>query len=113
MSRQKLYFNTCLAKPRIKTEHCIGLLKARFHFFKRIRIRIATKGDLKRIIQYFMCCVILHNLLVDVKEADIDEQLELPDVEDDELDVPVRDARNDGERRRQIFAFLLEAHGGL
>jgi DDE superfamily endonuclease len=30
-------FNTLLAKPRVKSEHCIGMLKGRFPFLKGIR----------------------------------------------------------------------------
>jgi hypothetical protein len=37
-------FNTLLAKPRIKSEHCtIGLMKGRFPWLKNIRIKIREK----------------------------------------------------------------------
>ncbi|CAB9531801.1 unknown protein [Seminavis robusta] len=64
MSQNSTEFNTLLAKPRVKSEHCIGILKGRFPFFKSIRMKIAKKKDLKGIIQYVQGGVILHNWLV-------------------------------------------------
>ncbi|OWZ13052.1 hypothetical protein PHMEG_00013698 [Phytophthora megakarya] len=35
------YFNTKLAKARIKSEHCIGLLKMRFPYLREIRVKLS------------------------------------------------------------------------
>jgi hypothetical protein len=37
-------FNRKLASPRIKSEHCIGLLKTRFQFLKGIRSKLTKSG---------------------------------------------------------------------
>jgi DDE superfamily endonuclease len=58
------YFNSLLAKPRVRTEHCIGLLKGRFPFLKHMRVCIRKKKDLTKIIELFTCACILHNWLI-------------------------------------------------
>ena len=45
-------FNDLLAKPRVKLEHCIGLLKGRFPFLKNIRIDIKSWASLRNILRY-------------------------------------------------------------
>jgi len=45
------YFNTKLAKLRIKSEHCLGLLKARFQHLKGHHRVIKSKQDLDVILQ--------------------------------------------------------------
>ena len=52
-------FNDILKKPRVKSEHTIGLLKGHFPFLCDIRICIHRKGDLQKSPN----TVILHNLL--------------------------------------------------
>ena len=44
LSEEKRFFNTKLAKVRIKSEHCIGLLKARFQWLRGFWIQDATKS---------------------------------------------------------------------
>lgn len=50
MRAEQSSFNTLLAKPRVKSEHGIGLLKGRFPWLKNIRITIHAKKDLKEIL---------------------------------------------------------------
>jgi len=59
-----MYFNTKLAKVQIKSEHCIGLLKARFQHVRELRQVISRKHDLAIILQMNMCACILHNHLI-------------------------------------------------
>ncbi len=47
ISSNNLNFNTLLAKPRIKSEHCIGLMKGRFPWLRNIRIKIKGRKDLR------------------------------------------------------------------
>lgn len=57
-------FNTLLAKPRVKSEHCIGMLKGRFPFLRSIRMKFGNRKQLKRIIQYVRGAIVLHNFLI-------------------------------------------------
>ena len=59
------FFNTKLAKARIKTEHVIGLIKARFPRLKRMRVRVGCTKSMEKIVKQMILCTILHNMLVD------------------------------------------------
>ena len=69
-------FNDLLAKPQVKLEHCIGLLKGWFPFLKNIHIDIKSQVSLWSILWYVGAAVILHNLLIETpyEENWIDEQ---------------------------------------
>ena len=62
LPQSRLSFNTLLARPRVKSEHCIGMFKGRFPFFRNIRLKLANKRHMQRIIKYVRGGVILHNL---------------------------------------------------
>jgi len=49
---------------RIKSEHCLGVLKAQFQRLQGHRRVIKSKQDLDEILQVMMCACILHNLLI-------------------------------------------------
>jgi DDE superfamily endonuclease len=71
LSVQQEWCNAKIAKPRIKSEHYIGLIKGKFQYFKCICVQIHEKKDMRRIICLFTCAVILHNLVVwDLVPAD-------------------------------------------
>ena len=46
LSKEKKYFNTKMAKVWIKTEHCIGLLRAQFQHLRGFWRVIHNKTDL-------------------------------------------------------------------
>jgi len=71
-SEERRFFDNKLAKVRIKSKHCIGLLKARFQQLKGFQRVIKDKKDLDAILS------ILHNLLIDhpVPPDWFDEMLE-------------------------------------
>jgi DDE superfamily endonuclease len=53
-----------MSKPRVISEHTIGILKGRFQCLRLVRM--VVKQDLKsaqKVLRYFDACVILHNLL--------------------------------------------------
>jgi len=87
---------------RIKSEHCIGLLKARFQCVQGLRRVISSKHDLALILQMIMCACILHNLLIshavpqDWMEK-IHKQKELEQHNDKRAN-----------RRDQILAYMME-----
>ena len=64
LSEDRKYFNTKLAKVRIKSKHCIGILKARFEHLQGHRWVIQSKHDFDVILLMTMCPCILHNLLI-------------------------------------------------
>jgi len=55
LSEERKYFNTKLAKVWIKSEHCIGLVKARFQLVRELRWAISSKRDLAVLLQMIMC----------------------------------------------------------
>jgi hypothetical protein len=65
-------FNTLLAKPRVISEHCIGMLKGQFQILKSIPMKITNaRKSVKRILRVIDCCIILHNLLIDNGDDEI------------------------------------------
>ena len=105
-------FNDLLATARVKSEHCIGLLKGRFPWLKNIRIKIRSERSLRRIISFVRIAVILHNALVNAPydESWIDEDfLELDD--DDELNMAVEGNMGGATRREQLLHYLSEVSG--
>ena len=62
-------FNYCIAKSRVRNEHTIGILKGRWASLQHLRLALASKKDMKHIIRWVNCCVILHNMLSDLGDA--------------------------------------------
>jgi len=65
LSQDKNLFNNYVAKPRVKSEHTIGILKNRFCCLKSLNIRIRNTRDIEYASLIFSACVVLHNLLLD------------------------------------------------
>jgi hypothetical protein len=116
MPADKKFCNNKIAKPRVKSEHCIGILKGRFQFLKQIRIRIGGKGDTKITTRLVMICCILQNLLIDEKMPDEWYSPDGYDSEEDtnrldkndEVNLPVNP--NSGDlHRTQLSNYLVEA----
>jgi hypothetical protein len=62
----KELFNTYLARLRIKSEHCIGMLKGRFGSLKRNNIQLKEgKKEVKELVELIGACMVMHNLLID------------------------------------------------
>ena len=102
-------FNTLLAKPRVKSEHCIGILKGRFPFLKGIRMILGCKGHLKRIVDHVRGSVVLHNFLI----ADpIDtEWIESGEEGADDLEpegIANQSNKPDNKRREELLYYLSE-----
>jgi len=77
---------TKLVKVQIKSEHCIGLLKARFQHVQGLRQVISSKRDLALILQMIMCACILHSLLIDhaIPQDCMDDNMEAEEYEEPE-----------------------------
>ena len=68
MPRHNELCNTQLACACISAEHTIVILKGRFPWLKNIRMIITYKKvHMLRILQSIDCCVIIHNLTLDIE----------------------------------------------
>jgi hypothetical protein len=103
-------FNKKLAKPRVSSEHTIGILKGRFPFLRSIRMRLTGKKSFKKILRYVTVCIVLHNFLIEKREDDLDEASDdLSDIDaDNELNCPVPDYMDSTTRREQVKNYVLE-----
>ena len=106
LSEEKKYYNTKLAKVRIKSEHCIGLLKAQFQCLQGNRCLINNKKDLDAILRPNMCTCILHNLLIKhtVPPDWFDDNV-MGLYQEDKLNQPV-DHIDADTRHNQVFGML-------
>jgi len=91
----------------IKSEHCIGLLKARFQCVRVLRRVISSKRDLAVLLQMIMCACILNNLLIDhaIPEDWLEAHAEIDD--DEELEQHDNERAN---RRDQVLSYMMELH---
>jgi len=64
LEANKEAFNILVARPRVRSEHCIGVMKGRFPWMRKIRILIKSKEDMEVILSYVKAVVILHNLCI-------------------------------------------------
>ena len=109
------FFNTRLAQVRIKSEHCIGILKGRFRCLKRNNIRVKKSvKEVKELVDLIGACVIMHNLLIDYDEDDIpsswfenvDDEIDWTMYDEEEEDIArVTDETED--RRKYVFNSLI------
>lgn len=72
-------FNTCVAKCWVVNEHCIGVLKSRWHSLKNLRTQLNYKKDNAWIIQWINLCAKLHNYVLTMKDdsMDLDDNIDL------------------------------------
>ena len=102
LSPLKEKFNSVLAKARVRSEHCIGLLKGRFQYLKGIRVRLKGRKDMIKINRIITASAILHNLLIasayDEAWIEIDSEEEV--IGDD--DIPC------DQRRDQLLNYIRE-----
>jgi hypothetical protein len=113
-------FNKILAKPRVITEHTIGMLKGRFQFLKSMPMKITEqKKSVKKILRIIDCCVILHNFLLKVGDDELpDDWVESDDDSDSdgsdvgreigEYDLSVDDMEEDDSRRQICMSYLKD-----
>ena len=83
MGAYEKFFNTKLAKARIKTEHAIGLVKARFPRLKKIRVKVKTTRCMEKIVKQVISCAVLHNMLVN-QPLPLDATIETEPIDDNQ-----------------------------
>ena len=120
LPRDKELFNTHLARVRIKSEHCIGILKGRFQCLKGLNTYISRgEDDVKYIVDLVSACCILHNLLLSFDDEIPQEWFEnLADEIDSETADLIENVHtvdgvevNDGNRRNAVFHSVMEMFG--
>jgi len=64
-------FNTKLAKLRIRSENCIGILKGRFPWLRSIRMKMTDDPmSMRCILRLLDATIILHNMLIVFREEE-------------------------------------------
>ncbi|KAL2642441.1 hypothetical protein R1flu_010028 [Riccia fluitans] len=66
--KDKTNFNTCIAHVRIANEHCIGILKSRWHSLKEVRTQLKNRAENQYLVRWVRCCILLHNFLIRQKD---------------------------------------------
>jgi DDE superfamily endonuclease len=116
-------FNEKLAKLRIVSEHCIGILKGRFPWLRSIRLPITEeKKSIIRILKLLEATIILHNMLIQFKEEErkewiieeddysaVDDADRVPELSPtDVLNQAIADGAAKDERRRRLMYYFEE-----
>ena len=68
LERQNIDFNYRLAQSCVRIEHAIGILKGQFSSLREIWSQICNCHEMKGTIKWIISCIILHNLLADLKD---------------------------------------------
>ena len=115
-------FNEKLARMRIISEHCIGMLKGRFPWLRSIRLLITErKASLRQILHVLEATIVLHNMLIELGEEDnedwineddfsaMDDAERAPHLPDDALNGAIPDGASKDERRSRL-TFYFEEH---
>ncbi|KAL3689388.1 hypothetical protein R1sor_015697 [Riccia sorocarpa] len=89
----KVDFNTCIAHARVGNEHCIGILKARWHSLKEIRMQLRNLAENAYVIRWMRCCIILHNFLIWWKDEWSEDDHPIEVEKEDDLGPPPQGAR--------------------
>ena len=84
-------FNELFSSARIVIEHVNGLLKGRFCSLRGLRIQVKTANDFRRINEWICVCLVLHNILLRLRDSWNEENHE---DDADEIDFPLNGAEN-------------------
>ena len=124
----KTLFNNVLAKPRVVCEHTMRLWKGRFCWLRNIRMKITNeKESLNRILHYINSTIVVHNMLIDWREADnrntawdesvftdltlIDNASHVPEIAEREvLDLPIPPHGQNDLRGIQLMQYICETY---
>jgi hypothetical protein len=113
-------FNEKLARLRIISEHCIGMLKGRFPWLRSIRMKITDdKKSIRKILHLIEATIVLHNMLLDIGDEEREDWIDRDDASafDDESRVPLlsptdvlnrsipQNAAKDERRKRLLYYF--------
>jgi hypothetical protein len=106
-------FDGVVSHLRVRSEHCIGVLKGRFQCLRGLRVNINSNKDHVDALRWITAAIILHNLIIDIEGHEHTQDL-LPQhgVHEELEDWGPRHAPNyQGEeedaKRRQLVAELI------
>lgn len=77
-------FNDLFSVARTQVERCIGSIKCRFRSLRGIRTPIRVKKDIRLVYRHIKACLILHNIMLELKDDDFTEDTREDDILDDE-----------------------------
>jgi hypothetical protein len=116
-------FNEKMARLRIISEHCIGMLKGRFPWLRSIRLKVTDKNkSLREILETLEATVIVHNMLIEFGEEDKEDWMDLDDFSDmddaerapyeegDALNQAIPAGAPKDERRTRLMYYFEEHH---
>lgn len=108
-------FNTAISRPRVVSEHTIGILKGRFPWLRHIRMKITNDPlSIPKILMVIDSCVILHNLLIKANAPIEDEWLDIErldrlGLEDvPEINAPIGEGALNDTRRTRLLRHIVE-----
>jgi len=64
LSHNEEIFNDLLSRAQVISEHTFGMLKCRFPWLRHIRQKLESDEDIRQIMKYIKCAIILHNVLI-------------------------------------------------
>jgi DDE superfamily endonuclease len=116
-------FNEKLARLRIISEHCIGILKGRFPWLRSIRLKVTEdKKSMRRILRLLDATIVVHNILIHLGEKeredwidhdnflDLDDAERAPYEEGDALNMAIPIGAAKDERRTRLMYYFEEHH---
>jgi hypothetical protein len=100
---------------RVRSEHCMGMLKGRWQSLRGLRVKINSKTEHVAACRWITVAIILHNLVIDVEGDDAAEHFANLHQQREELndrgavDEPLFDGDHDDDeaKRRQLVAELM------
>jgi hypothetical protein len=81
-------FNSYLAHSRVRNEHCIGVLKARWQSLKELRHRLHTDESMESLCRWVFACCVLHNIMAHIGDTWKEPGEIIHDGDSGEIDVP-------------------------
>lgn len=69
LSKAHTHFNNAVAKLRVASKHCNGMLKGRFGSLKEMRLVISDERSARHVCAWIAACVVVHNFLIQERLA--------------------------------------------
>lgn len=96
LSPAQKHFNNAIAKIRVASEHCNGMLKGRFGSLRELRLVISDEKSAAYVCAWIAGCVVIHNFLIALRVA---EDMGFDDIgRDSEDEGPSESAERSAER---------------
>ena len=110
LALEQSQFNTHVGRLQVTLEHTIGVLKGRFPWLRSMPMIITdNEKTLHKILKVIDCCVILQNLLLEMKDETPKEWItDENDLADDALAAPITEEMVKDERRQRLLECLRD-----